>query len=240
MFWIANELDKMRRIPSTHVAIKRLHRLAYRLRDADEIPEFFETWRKADRLAWQDASHIAKRARNRRKTFYREFASKLATRHRAIVIEPLDLSKQAEKIDPLTGERNELNKKARAGRTLAALYELESAIRWACVKHGTALLEAEGHSVQSCSHCGGHTVPYEDDSQWLKCEGCGVVVDRKKNGSANIWQTAHDSYEALVETYWAGVLEARRQLEEKQSEKKAKLAEGRRKKREELGQVAAG
>lgn len=238
----SEELKSLRRLPAQHVAIRRLHRLCGMLRDVDHVPDWLEAWRKEDRLRWQSTAHMARRARNLRKNFYRQTAIDLARAYSAIVIEPLDLAKAAIKVDEATGERTEFAKKARAGRVVAALYELESAIRWAAAKSGTALLELSGgETVSRCGYCGGDTVPDEADGQLLHCSQCGADIQRKQNGAALAWQMVNEDIEPLVEQFWTQALEARREHEGKMAEKKAKMAEGRRAARTTIeGEESAG
>jgi len=226
------ELKAIRRLPAQHVALRRLHRLCAMLRDTDNLPDWLEEWRKEDRMRWQSAAHIARRARNLRKDFYRKTAIDLARRYSAIAIEPLDLAKAAVKVDERTGEKTEFAKKARTGRVVAALYELESAIRWAAAKTGAALLELSGGETASyCSVCGGNVQADETRHQTLHCQACGAELDRKQNGAALAWQMVNEDLESLVEQFWTETLAARREADGKQAEKKQKMAEGRRKAR---------
>ncbi|OJW42488.1 MAG: hypothetical protein BGO50_01780 [Rhodanobacter sp. 67-28] len=224
----AADLLVIRRLPATHVAIRRLHRLAQRLRDTADLPDWFEAWRKEDKLAWQKAAHAAKRARNRRKGFYREVALGLATGYQAIVLQPLDLESAAKKVDDASGERTEFGRKARSGRVVAAIYELEGAIRWAAAKCGTAVLELTGETAGHCAYCGGAVKPVEDDSQRLACTQCGADIDRKRNGAALAWQATEESLPTLVEDFWRETLAARDGAAAKRKEKREKVAEARR------------
>lgn len=237
---VAEELRAIRRLPVGHVAVRRLHRLCGMLRDVGCLPEWLEAWRKEDRLRWQSATHIARRARNRRKGFYRQTAIDLARQYSTIVLEPLDLAKAAVKIDETTGERTEFTKKARAGRVVAALYELESAIRWAAAKTGSAVLELTGETASRCSTCGGSVVSDETNSQLLHCVQCGADLDRKQNAAAMAWQMANDDLESLIETFWTETIAARRAAEDGQAEKKSKMAEGRRQARISIGAENTG
>jgi hypothetical protein len=230
-----SELTAIRRLPVQHVAIRRLHRLCALLREADALPDWLEEWRKTDRMRWQSTTHLARRARNMRRTFYRQLALDLARQYSAIAIEPLDLAAAAVKIDEVTGERTEFAKKARAGRVVAALSELESALRWAAVKNGTAVLEMSGNTASNCAYCGGRVAAAENNHQELHCEQCGASVERKTYGAAIAWQLANDQLEEVVTEFWADTLESRRAAADKQAEKKVKLAEGRRKARTTSG-----
>ncbi len=226
---LSEELNAIRRLPAQHVAPRRLHRLCGLLRATGQMRDELEVWRKQDRLAWQAAAHIARRARNLRKDYYRRVAIDLARRYNAIVLEPLDLAAAALKVNEITGEKTEFAKKARSGRVVAAIYELESSIRWAAAKCGTALLDLSGgETAARCGFCGGATQSDDANSQVLHCVACGAELDRKKNGAAMAWQFANEDLEEVVADFWSAVIAQRREHEEKTREKKAKMAEGRR------------
>lgn len=226
---VRDELAAIRHLPVQHVAIRRLHRLCWMmLRDIAAMPDWLEAWRKDDRMLWQSAAHIARRARNARKGFYRQVALDLARNYSAIVIEPLDLAEAALKVDEATGEKTEFAKKARSGRVVAALYEFESAIRWAAAKGGAAVLELSGKTIQHCSMCGGTTLEEHGDSQMLHCTHCGAELDRKQNGAAMAWRyTSHD-LEDVVAEYWIDVHRATADRKAEKHEKLTKMAAGRR------------
>ena len=222
--------DKLRRLPAQHVSANRLHFLAGLLVERDCLPEWLGVWRKSDKMQWQKQVHMAKKARNRRMTFYRKAALDLARRYEAIVLEMPKLKKAAEKLDEKTGEKTELAKKARAGRVIAALYSLESALHWAACKCGTAVLHLSGEeTVGVCSICGGTAIAPDsgDDGQCLYCPDCGSAMDRKKNDAANAWQLANAHLEPLVTQYWDVVLSKTEEAALRKAEKSAKMAAGR-------------
>lgn len=221
---------KIQKSPAQHVSANRLHYLFKLMQEKDlEIPEPVEAWRKNDRMQWQAQVSLARTARNRRRNFYRQCALDWARKYETILIEMPDLKKAALKLDENTGEKTELAKKSRAGRTLAALYELESAIKWAACKCGSAILKMSGeHTASTCALCGGIALQADNqDSQVQYCPDCGSTVDRKKNGAANGWKAAHADLELLVTAYWQTVLDKTTQAAEKKAEKSAKMAEGR-------------
>lgn len=221
--------EKLRRLPAQHISANRLHYLAGLLALRDAMPEWFELWRKADKRRWQKQVHLAKSARNRRGTFYRQTALDLARRYEAMVLEMPDLKKAAEKLNELTGEKTDLAKKARAGRVIAALYSLESALHWAACKCGTAVLHLSGEeTVKSCALCRGVSMVTDpEDGQMLYCEDCGSTVDRKKNGAANAWKLAKENLEPLVTEYWETVLTKTQEAAQRKVEKAQKMAAGR-------------
>lgn len=224
-------LGRLRRTRPQDISANRLHYLCRLLRTEDNVPDWLEAWRKEDRMKWQDQTHIARRARNARRSFYRELAIRLASEYDAIAIEPLDLVTAALKVDEKTGEKTEFAKKARAGRVVAALYELESSIRWAAAKTGAALLEITGPTASTCAICGGSINAAEDDHQELHCNECGAVLDRKKNGAAIAWQAVNDQREDVVTAFWSSMVAESQAKKEKKAEQLAKMVDGRRKAR---------
>ncbi len=221
--------DKLRRLPAQYVSANRLHYLARLLAERGDLPEWFKAWRKMDKMQWQTHIHKVKGARNRRMTLYRKTALDLARKYETIVLEMPDLKKTAEKLDESTGEKTEMAKKARAGRVIAALYSLESALHWAACKCGSAVLHLSGEeTVSTCSLCGGTTItPDSENGQVLYCEDCGSTLDRKKNGAALAWRAAEEQRESLVTEYWEAVQSKRWAAVERKAEKSQKMAAGR-------------
>jgi hypothetical protein len=225
---LAAEVIAVGRLPAQHVALGRLHRLCRQLRDVGGVPEWLEEWRKVDRIAWQSTAHLARRTRNARRDYYRKTALGLATAYQTIVIEPLDLAEAATKIDETTGKRTEFAKKARAGRVVAALYELESAIRWAAVKTGAVVLELTGATASLCGYCGAAATASDDDHQSLHCTDCGAQMDRKRNGAAIAWQMSEPLREEAIEDYYRQAGEAEAKRVQAKAERLTKVVEARR------------
>lgn len=221
-------LGRLRKTRPQDISANRLHYLCRLLRDSAILPDWLNAWRKEDRLRWQDQTHIARRARNARKTFYRGQAIRLAEEFDAIAIEPLDLAKAAQKVDDMTGEKSEFATKARAGRVVAALYEFESAIRWAATKAGSALLEVSGSTASICGICGGTAHAALDDHQTLICHECGAVLDRKQNGAAIAWCYANEHREIAVTDFWSALVGNNQERQAKKAERLQKMAAGRR------------
>ncbi len=237
---------KLKKLPAQHISATRLHFLASLLMKQDVMPKWFEAWRKDDRLQWQAQVSLARRARNRRRHFYQVFALDIARQYEAVLLEMPDLKKAALKLDEKTGEKTDFAKKARAGRAVAALYELESAMKWAACKAGSAVLKMQGeHTADTCAVCGGLGLAdgesggslgpaggkllrvNEEDGQVLYCADCGSTLDRKKNGAANAWRFAEKDLESLVTSYWETVLDRQNKAGERKAEKSAKMALGR-------------
>jgi hypothetical protein len=227
---LAAVMDKVRNSPAQHVSANRLHHILHLLRERDiPVPDDLVAWGKEDRMRWQKQVGLARRARNRRRNFYRQCALDWARQYETILMEVPDLKKAAMKLDEQTGEKTDLAKKARAGRTLAALYELESAIQWAACKAGAAVLRLSGEPTASvCSLCGGASLQEdEQDSQVQYCPDCGSTLDRKTNGAANAWKAAHADLETLVTDYWKATLQMAHDAEARKAKKLARMVEGR-------------
>lgn len=150
--------DLQQRAP-VHIAASRLHRLREQLEAANLRWAALDDWIAWHRRRWQAAVGLARRARGRRRDFYRVLALRLATRHRAIVVEPINLRAASPTRDQSTGEWNMFSRHARAGRLVAALNELEQAIRWACARHRTPVFELSGPTASPCSACGASPAP---------------------------------------------------------------------------------
>lgn len=230
---LIDEVAALTRLPAQHVALNRLHRLCRMLRDNDPslVPDWLEQWRKEDKMRWQSHTHTAQRARNTRKDFYRKTALDLARQYDAIVLEPLDLKKAAQKVDKSTGEKTEFTRRARSGRVVAALYEFESSIKWAATKAGTAVLELSGKTATHCSLCGDTIHSDDENPQVLNCTHCGAVLDRKLNGAAVAWQTVCNAREEAVAEFWLFLREAQERKREEKATKLSKMMAGRNKAR---------
>jgi hypothetical protein len=231
-FW-----EKNKKLPAQHISANRLHHLEYLMRESGEkVPDFLEEWRKSDKMAWQKQVGLAKRARNRRKTLYRKWALDLARQYSAIALEMPDLKKAAEKVDQVTGEKTDFVKKARHGRTLAALYEFKSAIQWAACRAESAVFQVSGEpTVMTCAICeSSENHASAEDEQELLCDSCGSRLNRKLNGAAVVWRMVNEKLEELVTEYWASTLEKQKDAAEKKVTRLQKMQEGRRKNRESL------
>lgn len=225
---LVEELRALGQLPSQRIASPRLHRLCQDLRQYGAVPDWLEAWRKEDRMDLQSSAHLARRARCARHDFYRKTAANLAHHYAAIALEPPELEAATRKIDTLTGEKNELPPKARAGRVVAALHELNSAIRWAAAKNGTALIEVRAQTTSICALCGGETEERPGQTQILRCKTCAAELDRKKNGAARAWQHAHEQLDAVVGQYWEARHSALEKSKAAKTEKTKRFAEARR------------
>jgi len=223
---LADELAKIKRLPPQYIASSRLARLAFNFRQNapgyyTPFSERLEEWRKKDKLLWQAESHLASRARNLRKKHYENLALQWARRYEAIVIDTPDLSETAKVKDKKTGRHNKLGGVARGGRVKAALYELQQAIVNAAARFDTKVATIQGRTSKTCSLCGGRTATENAADREVKCESCGMLLDREKNAAAVAWQEAIKQMEAIS----AGFEEGRqKRMEMAENRKSKKLA----------------
>lgn len=232
------------KLAAQHVSQRRIGALCAKWgSDLADLPDWLRQWRHDDRLRWQASAHIARRARMRRRDFYRVLAAELANTFEVVAIEPLDLATAAKKIDENTGERIEFGAKGRAGRTVAAVSELESAIRWACAKRGTVVLDVAAPTASTCAICGG-VLPDKVDRadrnamQATICPQCGANVDRKRNAAAVAWQIVSSDRDAWVERYHFEAAAAKVHRDVSTALRKANMAAARNARRTALQEIA--
>lgn len=231
------EIVAVKRLPAQHLDQSRIHRLLERYMrvTGEDLPDDLRRWKSLDKQRWQAEVGMANRARARRKEFYTLLARDWCNRYDALVIEPLDLKGTALKLDELTGEKTEFAKKARAGRVVAALSELEFIIHWQAKKAGVAVFEENPETVSICAHCGStHIKSRDDDWQVLECTDCGAQTDRKDNGAAMLYQFTVDGIEQRTVDYHKMALESENKRLIAKTEKLQKMQAGRRAKREAL------
>lgn len=186
------------------VASGKIYRLQMDLANVGIRPAWLDHWVSDDRKKWQAAVMLARRARGRRRDFYRVTALRLAKEHRAIVVEPLNLSAASKSQDRQTGGWADFSHHARAGRVIAAVHELEAAIRWACVRHGTPMFELKAMTAQTCAVCGAIGVAAAPGlPRAVLCAACGASHDRHANAAACAWRWAHQGLGLRLESYWS-------------------------------------
>jgi hypothetical protein len=227
---VADELLAVRRLSASHISQRRARMLLNMLMKYDITFQELAAWASQDKKQWQAEFGIAKRARNRRRDHYRQVAIGLARDYSAVALEPLDLAAAAIKVNEVTGEKTEFNAKARSGRVVAAIYEFEQAIRWACAKHATAVFDLHGMpTVSTCPHCGSDEVETAAaDHRLISCRACGAQEDRKLSGAAMAWQFTQDGINDRIVDWHAFSASSREEAKDASSLRKQKMADGRR------------
>jgi transposase len=165
------------------------------------LPELDE-WIGVDRREWQAVVGLARRARGRRRDFYRCLALRLAREHPAVVLEPLNLRAASAGRNKASGEWSVFSRHARAGKVVAASHELEQAIRWACARHATPVFELSGPSASTCAACG--ALASGEAGAWartLRCAQCGAENDRHANAAACLWRMAQQGMDGRIRGY---------------------------------------
>lgn len=224
------ELAAIGMMPHQHVAIRRIYRLQKTLADVGTRWELLDAWVREDRMHWQAAVLLARRARGRRRDFYRRVALQIAREHGAVVLEPLDLRAASKAFDESTGRWSAFSHHARAGRVVVALHEFEQAIRWACARHGTAVFELKGMTSRTCMSCGATGLAAIQDS-WLRvrCVHCGAEHDRHANAAGCAWRWAHEGLKERLSAYWGESARRTDQMHARVEARKNGIAEKRRK-----------
>ncbi|MDR7927325.1 zinc ribbon domain-containing protein [Acidithiobacillus thiooxidans] len=219
----------IRNFPMSRISPNRLHHVTRWLQENNRLPDWLYAWEKVDRRMWEQGVTCANRARNRRKNYYQEVALSLVTQYETILLELPDLKEMAFKVDQVTGERNDLARKARRGRAIASLHVLESAIKWSACKYGVAVLKLVGERTATvCSLCGGRQIAaVSGNTQVLHCKDCSNTLDRKCNGAANAWNAAAANLETLVTSYWQKTIEKQGEQAELKRLKNQKMADAR-------------
>ncbi len=190
---LTEHLKVIRRLPAQHIASSRLVRLTLDWRKAaqDYEPDIYrrlETWRKRDKILWQAESHLARRARNRRRKYYENLALSIAKEFEHIVIDAPELAETAKVKNKTTGKHNILGGVARGGRVKAALYDFQQSIVNVAARFGTKVVKIQGRTSKTCSLCGGSTVTENPGDREVHCESCGEKIDRELNAAAVVWQ----------------------------------------------------
>lgn len=227
---VAKEFQALKLLRPQYIAAKRYYRVQWLLQKNGGAPAWLNDWVATDRKQWQATVGIARRARLRRREFYRTQAQGIAASYSAVVVESLDLKAAATKIDKASGERSEFNRRARAGRQAAAVSEFNAEILKACGVCDTAVFELTGApTIRICAHCGSENAqPVEDSLQEIVCADCGAVANRKCAGAAMAWQFTSAGIEDSIVDYHASTrAEAAKQAEDKEA-RKVRMAEGRR------------
>lgn len=152
---LSENLKFIQRNPAHYTAPSRLVRMTLTWRNTPEYePEIhkrLEAWRKKDKMLWQAESHLARRARNRRRKYYEELALTIAKEYEYIVVDTPDLAKTAKVKDKRTGKHNPLGGVARGGRVKASLYDFQQALVNAAARFGTRVVKIQGRTSKTCS-----------------------------------------------------------------------------------------
>jgi hypothetical protein len=196
------ELETLAKLPVNHVAFGRIYRLHKALAGIGLWRDWFDAWIRDDRMHWQAAVLLARRARGRRRDFYRYTALQIARDHRAVVMEPLDLRAASKAVDEASGQWAAFSRHARAGRVVVALHEFEHALRWACARHDTPVFELKGMTTRTCATCGAIGLAAAQDArQQVLCVHCGAEHDRHANAACCAWRWTHEGLDGRVQVH---------------------------------------
>ena len=212
---LRSELEALASLPANRLAAPSLYRLHAALGKAGLWRDWFDDWIRADRMQWQAAVLLARRARGRRRDFYRCAALQIASHHQAVVLEPLDLRAASRAVDEASGQWAGFTRHARAGRVVVALHEFEQALRWACLRHDTPVFELKGLTTRTCAVCGafGLTVPptsTREGRREVRCGHCGAQHDRQANAACCAWRRTQEDLDLRIQDHrsrGAGLIE---------------------------------
>jgi hypothetical protein len=100
----AAEIQALAAMSPRYVAPRRLRALQQLLAADGQCPEWLTSWLAEDRKTWQASASLARRARHRRREFYRRVALELCRTTSALVLRPLDLEHAVARFYARTGQ----------------------------------------------------------------------------------------------------------------------------------------
>lgn len=168
----------------------RFARLALEWRDhpprgGEKIAAQLESWRRADRAAWEREANGREKAIGRRRDAYQQAAAWLASTAAMIVVEDTDLAALIgrSKRGTLPGV---VEDRAAAQRVDAAPGELRTAIVTAAAREQMPVVVVKHQAITLTHHECGHANPA--DERWaadekVLCDGCGRVFDQDSNAT---------------------------------------------------------
>jgi hypothetical protein len=212
---LRTELEALASLPANRLAAPRLYRLHAALGQAGLWRDWYDDWIRDDRRHWQAAVLLARRARGRRRDFYRCAALRIARQHQAMVLEPLDLRAASKAVDEASGQWAGFSRHARAGRVVVALHEFEQALRWACVRHDTLVFELKGMTTRTCAVCGALGLTVAPNSarggqRQVLCSHCCAQHDRQANAACCAWRKTQEDLDLHIQDHrsrCAGLIE---------------------------------
>lgn len=223
--------------PPAVVPARRIYALREALCAADTHLPWLDQWVAQDRKNWQAAVLTARRARGRRRQFYRLLALDLVRTYSVLVMQVPDLER-ASRATQANGSWSDFSRHARSGRAIAALNELVSAIRWAAARHATPLFDVNGPTTRVCCACGSPVIqalPRRRSS--LLCKGCGQAHAANVNAAVVAWKEAYHGLDCRLAGYWA--LSAQRGESESARKEALKSALAKARARQRLRREAA-
>ena len=151
---------------------RRLHRLRRRSRILSRMNRGSNNWSKAARLLAVEHARIA----NARRNFLHEVSSQLAKTHSRLAIEDLAVAN-------LVANRRLARAIADAGWA-----ELARQLSYKAAWHRGELVVCDRWfpSTRTCSRCGTLKQQMTLSERVLRCDDCGLTIDRDRNAAANL------------------------------------------------------
>ena len=187
---LRDNVAAIRKLPTTHIAPSRLHRVIARCAALGVATEPLTRWAELDRRLWAATAFGSRKAAMARRYFYRGIAADLAHSYDCCAVTDVDLRAAALKVNEVTGEKSDFNSKARSNRVRAALSEFRGALVQAFSSAGGVVVAAEYAPLAStCSACGCDAIIDDrTDYQQQSCPSCSEHYPRKANAAANLHQ----------------------------------------------------
>lgn len=150
-----------------------------------EMFVYLEEWSKRDEHLWDWEAHQRDKALRRRRELYRVFASLIEKRYGTVIYEDFDLRGIVKKPETMKGTKGSLPQDRQ--RFIAAVSEFRLAVKNACNREGTLVIEKDpAYTTRKCHVCG--LVEKFDARKELfhKCSRCGAFWDQDDNAAINM------------------------------------------------------
>ncbi len=148
-----------------------------------------ERRRKMVKRLTDERTNLQDKTQLYRQDIYRCETKKIAEKYGRIALDKMDLRKMA-KLEKSDGTPNELHKRARRMRVIAAVSEFREWMVKQAAKSGAIVVTIGIASTHMCSKpgCGGRMEPV--DKYHRQCSRCGQLIDQDENAAANLFQLA--------------------------------------------------
>ena len=177
------------------LSFERAYKIARRiLHHPNLLPEAVEQailkWWRGYSRRYRELHNLRAKQLRHRNDYYRQVAAELVAQKAVIAVEKKFLAKIAETRD----KDNELSKKARANRVLAAPHVMVSAIKMAAAREAIPFIEVNPwNTSKTCFECGAVNAALKSELEW-RCQNCGASHDRDINAARNIAKKGQETY----------------------------------------------
>ena len=156
----------------------------------EDVEKAILKWWRGHSRCYRELHNLRAKQLRHRNDYYRQVASELVSQKSLIAVEAKFLAKIAETRE----KNNELKKKARSNRVLAAPHMMISAIRNAADREGVPFIEVNPwNTSKTCFECGAINKALKSEIEW-RCQQCGTIHDRDINAARNIAKKGQKIY----------------------------------------------